>query len=271
MEFGGRAREIGKGLGRAFGGALLVALPVLMTVEMWRAGVMIPRSRLVLLVVLTMALVVGLSHHYGFLRGESVGAVGVMFEGATAFVVGLGAAAVVLTVGSVAKPLVSWEDALSMITIESLPAAVGASFARTQLGEGTQKANQRNFYHQELLVMTAGAVVFVASIAPTEEVVRMAGKMSTVDGVVLAVFSLAVMHAFVYVLEFKGGYSSSEGLGRVFLAYTVAGYVVALVVSAYLLWTLGRYSGTGLQGAVMEMVVLALPAGVGAAAARLVV
>lgn len=271
MQLGADAKDTAKGLGRAFGGALLVGLPVLMTMEMWRVGVMIPRPRLILLVAVTIALVVGLSHHFGFLRGESVGAVGATVEGVTAMLVGLAAAAVVLTVLSVVQPLSSWEEALSMIAIESLPAAVGASFARTQLGEGTQKSNERNSYHQELLVMTAGAVVFVASIAPTEEVVLIAGRMTPVDGIVLAVFTLLVMHAFVYVLEFKGGYPSREGMGKAFLIFTVAAYVVALAVSAYLLWTFGRYSGTGLQAGIMRMVVLGLPAGIGAAAARLVV
>lgn len=38
----GGNRDSVKGLDRAFGGALLVALPVLMTVQMWRAGVMVP-------------------------------------------------------------------------------------------------------------------------------------------------------------------------------------------------------------------------------------
>ncbi len=84
-------------------------------------------------------------------------------------------------------------------------------------------------------------------------------------------FSLLVMHAFVYVLEFKGGQDAPESLGLTFLVFTGGAYVVALAVSAYLLWTFGRYGGTGLETRVMEMVVLGLPAGVGAAAARLVV
>ncbi|MGY1836910.1 DUF2391 family protein [Blastococcus sp. SYSU DS0510] len=41
-------------------------------------------------------------------------------------------------------------------------------------------------------------------------------------------------------------------------------------MSAYLLWTLGRFDDTGLLMVVTETVVLALPASLGAAAARLI-
>lgn len=271
MKFRDEILDAAKGLGRAFGGALLVGLPALLMTERWSLGVVIPRWRLALLVVLTLFLVGGLSHHFGFRRGKKVGAVAAAFEGVTAFAVGLVAAAVVLTIMSVVDPLASWGESLSVIVIQAPPGAVGASFARRQLGQGGQRTHERNSYHQELLVMTAGAVVFAASIAPAEEVVLLGGRMGPAEGVMLVVFSLVVMHAFVYVLEFKGGQDAPESLGLTFLVFTGGAYVVGLAVSGYLLWTFGRYGGTGLETRVMEMVVLALPAGVGAAAARLVV
>lgn len=271
MQLGGTEKELTKDLARAFAGALLFALPVLMTMEMWRVGVAAPRSRVLLLVVVAMALVVGLAHHFGFLRGERVGAAGALLEGVTALLVGLAAATVVLLLVSVIQPLQSWREAVSVVAVEALPAAIGASFARSQLGEGSQRGGQRQSYHQELLVMTAGAVVLVSSVAPTEEVVLLAAKMSTLDALGLAAFTVLVMHGFVYAFEFKGRPSSPGGFGWAFLAFTVVGYMLALAVSAYLLWTFGRYTGTGLQASMVQMVVLALPAGLGAGAARLVV
>lgn len=271
MQLGGTEKELAKDLGRAFAGALLVAVPVLMTMEMWRVGVTAPRPRVLLLVVVAMALVVGLAHHLGFLQGERVGAAGALLEGATAFLVGSAAAAVVLLLVSVIQPLQSWREAVYVVAVGTLPAAIGASFARSQLGEGSQRGGQRQSYHQELLIMTAGAVVLVPSIAPTEEVVLLAAKMSTLDALGLALFTLVVMHGFVYAVEFKGRPSSPGGFGWPLLGFTVVGYVLALAVSAYLLWTFGRYTGTGLQASVAEMIVLGLPAGIGAAAARLIV
>lgn len=270
MQLGGTEKALGKDLGRAFAGALLFAFTLLMTMEMWRFGVAAPRTRLLLLTVATVLLVVGLAHHFGFMRGEQVGATGAVVEATTAMLVGLAAAAVVLLIVSVAQPLQSWREALSILAIESLPAAVGASFARSMLGEGSQRRSQSQPYHRQLLVMAAGAAVLSSSIAPTRDVVLLSAKMSTLDALLLAAFTILIMHGFVYAFEFKGRPPSPGAPTRVFLAFTVVGYVVALAVSAYLLWTFGRYSGTGLQASAVQMVVLALPAGIGAAAARLI-
>jgi uncharacterized membrane protein len=56
----------------------------------------------------------------------------------------------------------------------------------------------------------------------------------------------------------------------VFLRFTVVGYAVALLVSAYVLWTFGRFEGEALDSVVMQAMVLAFPAALGAAAARLI-
>ena len=55
-----------------------------------------------------------------------------------------------------------------------------------------------------------------------------------------------------------------------FFPYTLAGYGVALLVSAFTLWAFGRLDG-GVSDAVRSIVVLAFPAALGAAIARLVV
>ena len=56
-----------------------------------------------------------------------------------------------------------------------------------------------------------------------------------------------------------------------FLRYSIPGYAIALLVSAYVLWTFGRFEDGALTRAVMQAVVLGFPASIGAAAARLVV
>ncbi len=60
------------------------------------------------------------------------------------------------------------------------------------------------------------------------------------------------------------------GFWPVFAGHTVVDYVIALAVSGYLLWTLGRFDGLALQPVLAQTLVLGLPAGVGAAAARLI-
>ena len=54
------------GLTRAFGGAIIFGLPLLMTMEMWSLGFSMGRGRLLLLVGFTLAVLVGLSYFSGF-------------------------------------------------------------------------------------------------------------------------------------------------------------------------------------------------------------
>ena len=54
------------GLGRAFGGALIFSLPMLMTMEMWWLGFTMEKWKLALLLLLTIPLLIGLSHYMGF-------------------------------------------------------------------------------------------------------------------------------------------------------------------------------------------------------------
>lgn len=57
----GTTREFIVGLGRAFAGALIFSLPLLMTMEMWALGHSVEPLRLALLLVLLVPLLIGLS------------------------------------------------------------------------------------------------------------------------------------------------------------------------------------------------------------------
>ena len=120
--------------------------------------------------------------------------------------------------------------------------------------------------------MAFGALFLAFNIAPTEETMLIAYTMSSWHVVALAATSLVVMHAFVYALEFTGQEPIPAGTPAwsVFLRFTVAGYAVALLVSAYVLWTFGRLDDTAWTERVSTVLVLGFPAAVGAAAARLI-
>ncbi|WP_337063327.1 TIGR02587 family membrane protein [Kineococcus sp. G2] len=264
-------REVLRGLGRAFAGAVLFALPLFMTMEIWFLSTAVPRWRLGLMAVLAVVLAVGLARYVGFVDGLRTGWKDAAVDAGVAVLAGVVAAAVVLGALAVVHPWQSWQLWVSVVLLEALPATVGASFARSQLGAADQPGRRESSYRREVFLMSAGAVVLAANIAPTEEVVLIAARMTVVHAIVLVALQLTLMHAFVYGVGFKGGSASHTGFAAVFVRYTVVGYVIALTVSAYLLWTLGRYDGTGFTAAVMEMIVLGLPASIGAAAARLVV
>ncbi|HEV2129601.1 MAG TPA: DUF2391 family protein, partial [Longimicrobiaceae bacterium] len=59
-------RRFAVGLARAFGGALIFSLPMLMTMEMWWLGFYMDRFRLALFMSLIIPLLVGLSYYAGF-------------------------------------------------------------------------------------------------------------------------------------------------------------------------------------------------------------
>ena len=95
-----------------------------------------------------------------------------------------------------------WRDALAVVALETLPAAVGASYARSQLGQASPQPQQQGYGH-ELFLMTAGAVVFAANVAPTEEIVLLAAEATPWHGLALVALGLLLMHAFVYRVGFR--------------------------------------------------------------------
>ena len=259
-------RSVMTGFGRAVGGALLFAMPLLMTMEIWRLASSVDRYRLVLLVLAALALVIGLARSFGSL--DDPGWAASLVDAAVAIVAAAVAAGGILTLLHVLDWIPGWRDAVSVLALEMLPAAVGASYARSQLGQGGEKAPSTGYGH-ELFLMVAGAVVFSSNVAPTEEIVLLAAKVTPWHTVALVLVSLVLLHAFVYEVGF-GGQEEKDGPVRAFLTFSVVGYVLALGVSAFLLWALGRFAHTGLLMVVTETVVLALPASLGAAAARLI-
>jgi putative integral membrane protein (TIGR02587 family) len=259
-------RPVTTGLGRAVAGALLFAMPLFMTMEVWRLASSVDRYRLALLALATVALVIGLARNFG--STEDSGWRPSLVDAGVAVAAAAVAGGTILTVLHVLDWLPGWRDAVSVLALEMLPAAVGASYARSQLGEGGG-GTRRTGYGHELFLMVAGAVVFSSNVAPTEEIVLLAATVTPWHTLALVVVSLALLHAFVYEVGFRGQ-EEKDGPVKAFLTFSVVGYLIAVAVSAFLLWTLGRFANTGLLMVVTESVVLALPASLGAAAARLI-
>lgn len=276
-------RKLFVGLARGFGGAIFFSLPLLMTMEMWWLGFYIDPLRLALFMTLMIPLLIGLDHFSGF--KETSTWMEDVLDGITAYGVGFLASAVVLLLFDVvdlgSMPL---REVVGKISLQAVPASFGAVLANSQLvdrsnGNQEQQAKQREDrrkedagYGGELFFMTTGAVFLAFNLAPTEEMVLIAFKMSHWHHIALAVASLLLMHAFVYSVSFKGTHSAPEGSTwwGLFLRFTVVGYALALVLSAYILWTFGRYEDSALSTYVAEAIVLGFPAALGASAARLI-
>lgn len=271
-----RDREFLTGLARAFGGAIFFSLPLLMTMEMWWLGFYMDRARLALFLVLMIPMLIVLDYYAGF--RETASWLEDAVDGVTAYGIGFVASAAILLLFNVIDASMPAGEIVGKVALQAIPASFGAMLANSQLGdanerEGPEERRKRHAgYPAELFFMAAGATFLAFNVAPTEEMILIAFKLTGWHAVALIVVSLLLMHAFVYAVDFRGTRSAPEGTPwwSLFLRYTVVGYAIALLISAYVLWTFGRYQDTALPMFVLTSLVLAFPASIGAAGARLI-
>lgn len=261
-----------RGLARAYTGAVLFALPLFMTMEMWWLGFIAEPARLALFLLIFFPLLVVLSWHAGFeatfsWKNDIVDAL-------VAFWVGISSSAAVLLLLGVLGASSSADEVVGTLAITAVPGSIGALLAQSMLGEqraqGASGPGSR--YLSELFIMAIGALFLAFNLAPTDEIPKIAERLASWQVLLLVGVSMVVMHGFVYAVSFKGTPENpyDHPQWSLFLRFTVVGYVVALGFSAYLLWTFGRLEGLGLLPALEVTMVLAFPASFGAAAARLV-
>lgn len=263
------------GLARAFAGAILLSFPLLMTTEMWWVGSGLSPERIAVFLGTSIPLLIGLSYIAGFedtfrLRDDAVGAI-------IALGVGFAAGAAVLGLLGLIRPGMPLPEMIGRAGLQAVPGAIGALIARDQLRAadddlGEEQRRRESGHAVELFTMGAGALFLALAVAPTLEVLILAWTMSSWQLLALLAVSLVTLHAFAYALNFRGQAGVPEGTRHWSLAlrYTVPGYALALLVSLYVLWVLGRVDGLGTHSLVATVVVLGFPAALGAAAARLI-
>jgi putative integral membrane protein (TIGR02587 family) len=271
-----RDKEYAKGLARAFAGAVLFAFPLTMTMEMWSLGFSMERDRLLLFVLINLFVLVGVSHFAGFERTirwsddvmDAFAAFGVGFIASLAMLAAFGIITFGMSAGEIA----------GKVALQAVPASIGALVSRNQLGEQEEEKEQeaelrKAGYAGQLFLMTVGALFLAFNVAPTDEMVLIAHKMSGWHALVLVVVSVVLLHTFVYAIGFSGQEVRPEGMsaGAAMLHFTIAGYGIAILVSLYALWTFGRTDGVSLAAVAQMVAVLGFPASLGAAVARLIV
>lgn len=265
----GSARYVND-LGRAFGGALLFSIPLLMTMEMWLQGVAMDRWRLLAFIGAGLPLLFGLAHYAGFSRQRGLVSDGL--DTAVALAVGFITAFLLLSLFGVAHWNAAPQDAVGMITLQAVPGAMGALLARRQLaGTGSGETDEEGAtYFGELFLMAAGALFLGLNVAPTEEMVLIAYKATPLHALGLIAVSIILLHLIVFRAGFAGQEEADHPV-KAFFHFTLPGYAIALTVSLFLLFVFGRTDGHWLPGIVQNVIVLGFPAAIGAAAARLLV
>ncbi|RWK43464.1 MAG: TIGR02587 family membrane protein [Mesorhizobium sp.] len=271
VRHGPTPREFWIGLGRAFAGALIFAVPVLMTMEAWALGFHLHPLRLALLLAVTLPMLV-LLHKYGGFR-QTAALRDRVADAFVAILVAAVAAAVVFFIFGIVTVEMPLREVIGKIAVQVVPGSLGASLARAQLGTSLLEEDiPEPGYTGELFLMVVGALFLSVNIAPTEEVVLIAYKMQPWQEIALVVVTLALMHAFVYEFEFRGSHSPEPGAGfvSIFFRYAIVGYVLVMLVNLYILWTFGRTDGAGFSETLSAVVVLSFPGALGAAVARLI-
>lgn len=267
-------RDFWKGLTRALAGAVLFGLPLLMTMEMWTLGFVMRPERLALMLVLLVPLLTGLAYYGGFRHNIGLG--DSIVDAFVAFALGAVASVIVLFAFGVLDGRSSLQQIVGVVALESVPAAIGAALASSQLGLEEEDEGRRDWddsYAGELLLMVAGALFFAFNVAPTEEVVQITLEQGhALYAIGLMIASLLLLHAFVYALDFKGQHERAHEDARLspFVSLTVPGYTLVLLVSLLVLWLFGRLDGLQPAQALHMTAVLGLPGALGAATARLV-
>jgi putative integral membrane protein (TIGR02587 family) len=294
------------GLARAVGGATLFSIPMMMTMEMWFLSFYMKPLRMAALVIAVIPLLTGLAYYSGF--EERVSLKGSIVDAFVAYAVGFATAFVILALLSVVDLTISIGEIIGKVSLLAIPGGFGAVLAASQLGdrsdpsehthEGSDQAscnthadhlntaakqtplpppdrkNRRTTqsYYRELFLMLTGALVLSFNIAPTEEVVLIAFKMTAWHAIALMLVSMIGMHAFVYVVKFRGQETKPEDRAwwSMFLRFTVVGYAITLLISLFCLWIFSRTDGTGFSQVTVATIVLAFPGAMGAAAARLI-
>lgn len=265
------------GIARGVAGALLFALPMLMTMEMWFLGLYVTRSRLLLLCILNLPLLWVLARRIGFEKTTTWHEA--LRDAVIAYGLGIAVSAAILLLLGVIDDQWTISIMVAKIALQSVPASIGALLGRSQLGLRSEKRDKQDGeyegetgYLHELFMMLVGSLFLSLNVAPTDEMILIAYKISPLHTVCIALISVTLMHGFVYALHFKGSHSISEGMPwwEPFIRFTMPGYVIAIVVSIYALWTFERLDHTSLSQILTAAVILGFPASIGAAAARLI-
>ncbi|EMG51544.1 hypothetical protein WYI_22080 [Ochrobactrum sp. CDB2] len=265
------------GLARGLGGALLFALPMLMTMEMWELGLYANPLRLLLLCLLNIPLLVGLAYRIGFERMTTW--TQTLRDAAIALALGIVLSGMILWLFGLLSPELPFEHMVAMIALQAVPASIGALLGRSQLGMRSEEDDEEpgeyegeSGYFNELFMMVVGALFLGLNVAPTEEMILIAYKIVPLQTALILLSSIAIMHGFVYSVHFKGGHGVKQGAPwwNSLIRFTLPGYVLAFATSAYTLWTFERLDEASFTQMVTTIIVLSFPAAIGAASARLV-
>jgi putative integral membrane protein (TIGR02587 family) len=272
---GGLTEEF-RDLMRGFGGAALVGVPLVYTMEVWDFASFVSTRGLLIALVCAFALNVGYDYLSGFRKGTSFWQS--VAEAVESLAIGVCMASLLLFLIGVIGPGTPFAEGVGKVALEAIPLSFGASVAYGQFGSGQDDENRPHPddpIRLDLIdagIAFAGALLFCSSVAPTEEILLIASQMTDARLLVLMGVSLLLSYIILFVANFAGREerASSPGLLQTPLGETVLSYGIALLVAFTLIVGLhGLSPAESPYTTLVATVVLAFPAAVGGAAGRL--
>lgn len=164
------------GVGRAFGGAVIFGLPLLMTMEMWWIGYHIDPLRLLCLLLLSFPLLVGVSSIVGFTDSRLI--VDNVIDVFVAYAFGFLVSALTLYLFNRLNFDQPARVNFSTIMLQTIPASLGALLGRSELGSGEHDRTEEKGRLDEIVVLAVGALVLALNVAPTDEIPMISYQMS---------------------------------------------------------------------------------------------
>jgi len=219
-----------------------------------------------------MIMLLGLSKVAGFEQSHRF--LDDLLDTLAAYAVGVLISLALLVLLGVIGPATMFDEAVGKVAIQAVPASFGAMIGARMTGQGEeveQGEQWRDTYAGQLFLFAAGALFLSFTIAPTEEVLLISFQISPWHALLLVLLSILLLHLILHVVGFAGQDERTGAGGGLLWRQSLPGYGIAVLISAYILWTFGNTDGLDWPHLVMAVAVLTLPAAIGAAIARLVV
>lgn len=279
---------------RGVAAGAIVGMPLLFTMEMWWRGMTASPLHLLVLLVVLLAVNGVVCIFSGFRHETSLAAAAA--EAVTSMGIGLVLAAAVLAlIGELqADPAIA--PAVAKILITATPVSLGVSFANAHIrgsgragngddndakdddgptpGQRILSATSRQIRQDlaEAGASLSGASLFAFNVAPTEEVLMIAARLSAWQHLLIMAASLVLCYIIVFAAGFKERRVHVPSLFQHPVTETLLAYAVSLAVSMGMLWLIGMPEVMDHPAIfVKTTVTLGLVAVVGASAGRLVV
>jgi putative integral membrane protein (TIGR02587 family) len=261
--------------GRGIAGGFLFSLPLILTMEVWAAGVLVPPMRLLAGLAATYILLCGYNAYAGLHHETRFSEI--LVDSVEELGIGLTLSAAILLLLGRIGPDSGWSEALGLIVVEGLFVAVGVSVGTAQLMGGGDDSGAPPGIHgrhqtiwSELTLAFCGAVLIAANVAPTEEILLLASSMGPPLLLAAVGTSLLLAATLLYFSHFTGAARFAEAKGAFAVLHgTAITYASALAASAMLLWFFGRFAQHGLFLNLAQCVVLGIAGTLGASAGRL--